>query len=250
MTCTESSSLIALPQMPRIAAVALTAARHCDGVAQLSDALRHDPDRAALLLQIANSAAGRGTPIYGRARTVREAIGLLGLRYAASVVVAGSLRPARPPPHTRRAVEAAWRDAVSIAAWARILGCCSPVRVRDPFLCGLLTCLGRLVLLHTPAAMQPDSDTHLDRADAAVGAATATAWRLPPWIVESIGHASPSSRPGFYAEVANTCLARDLARGRALSRHPSLPILGLEPVHLARARALAPVARSSVALLS
>ena len=247
----EDWGLLELPTMPRLASVALEAARHTDGVELLSEALLCAPAQLAVLLGVANSAAGRGVLRPERVRTVHEAIGLLGVTYAASIVVAVALRPTRPPPRTRRAVGRVWREALATAAWSRILSIVSARRSRDAFLCGLLHPLGRMVLLHTPAAMQPDPDDHLDRSERAVGVATASSWGMPPWIVASIGDRELDPRLPFGREVATTQLARALAlAGTELHAHPALAALGLGPRELHRALRLSPMVRASVALLS
>lgn len=247
----EDWGLLELPALPQLASCALQAAHHTDGVEQLAEILRCDPVRLSTLMRVANSAAGRGVLRPERVRTVHEAIGLLGVPYAASIVVAAALRPTRPPPQTRRAVGQAWRESLATASWARILSIACGLRSRDAFLCGLLHPLGRMVLLHTPAAMQPGLDNHLERSERAVGAATASTWGLSPWIVASIGARPLSAELPFVREIATTHLARALALGGAgVHTHPAIGLLGLGPRELHHALKLSPMVRASVALLS
>jgi putative nucleotidyltransferase with HDIG domain len=218
-----------LPSLPRavhdVMALLQNDQANIDDVAEC---IERDPALTARTLRIANSAF---YGVSGRVGTIRNAIGVLGLRTVATLLttaaVSAQFAPAACPEF---AFAGYWRHAIATAIIARALAC--HLRMDDDiaFTTGLLHDIGRLALAsnfpeQTEQALRyaREADvpaleaerTVLERDHVAVGALISLHWRLPPAVAEAIEqHHAPAAGAERLPTLADVLhMANALAHG-------------------------------------
>ena len=234
-------SVLASPHLPTLPAVAARvvalAPRDDVTIDEIASIVGSDPALAVKLLRTANSALyARSRP----ARTVREAVLVLGLRSVRALALSFSLVDDRRRGSTHLFnYDQFWNHSIAAACVSRTLAGFSGSWCREEaFLAGLLHGIGRLALA------QSDGDRYCriseaaagDRAKlremeeeaygfdhAALGAALAERWALPPELVLSTRQhldpdiSAPADRP--FSRVVNTAaIGADALVGGAQQR--------------------------------
>ncbi len=206
MTATDPAAVLGrlrdLPVLPR-ALTDLLAAMQRDDVAmeQLVEAISHDQSLVAKTLRLANSSF---YGLSGRVHSIRDAIGVLGLRSLTTALTAAAVSGGFASPRCRGFDLAAyWRHSVACGLCARHLARTLKLDDGAAFTAGLLHDLGRLALAsqlperftdvydhrqqHDCQMLQAEADVlGVDHAE--IGALVAKRWHFGSDIVEAIRH--------------------------------------------------------------
>jgi putative nucleotidyltransferase with HDIG domain len=180
------------------------------------------------LLRVANS------PVFGHSQhisTISRAVATIGLMQVRDLTVGlAVIRAFERIPNTLVTMESFWRQSVLCAIAAAHIVARSKIRHSETaFVAGLLHDIGKLVLFNkAPELARQALSMSVDSAGelafylcerkvfgfdhAAVGAALARHWGLPPSLQESIEfHHEPNSAPSHRAEVAIVHIANSVA---------------------------------------
>lgn len=184
----------------------------------LADALNHDPSLAGHVLRVANSAAFAPVePVVSLAQAVSR-MGLKTVGQIAFGIAVGS-RVFHAPGHEEW-VREMWRHAALTGAWAREVARVKRASVESAFVCGLLHDIGEPVLLQAAIDLLSKSSTSATRDElepillelhAQAGASLARAWKMAPWIVDSIANHHDDRAASDGPERAILQLADELA---------------------------------------
>jgi len=214
--------IVQLPSLPQAVLDVMAVLGDEDAsTADIADRIERDQALAARTLRIANSAF-YGVP--GRIGTIRNAIGILGLRTVGTLLttaaVSAQFASATCPEFQFGMF---WRHAIATALTAR--GLAQQLRMDEDsaFMAGLLHDIGRLALAtqfpaETGQVLQYARDEDLPTLDAerqlldidhlAVGVLIATHWHFPPAVVAAIGH-HHAPGPGTVRTIVDVVHAAD-----------------------------------------
>lgn len=235
MTVADPASVLGrlrdLPVLPQALTELLVALQRDDvAIDQLVDAISHDQALVAKTLRLANSSF---YGLSGRVTSIRDAVGVLGLRNLTTALTAVAVSGRFGAPRCPGFVLAAyWRHSVACGLCARHLA--RALRLDDgaAFTAGLLHDLGRLALASQAPERLAGVYEHRERLDCqmlqaeaetlgtdhtAIGALVAQRWRFGDDVVEAIRnhHAPlPANAPSLTDVVhVSDCLvhALDLA---------------------------------------
>lgn len=181
-----------LPLLPNVASQVLTSSLDERNDAQgLSVLIQQDQSLALHILRVVNTPAYRGaTEIVA----LQQAIARLGLERIREIALTTSLKGAlfKPGPYDAL-MQAAWRDALSTALWAKELARRLRKNVETAYLCGLLNNVGNPVVLHrlssvpeTISASQAEEVVQL--CGNAAGVILTKMWQLPDLVTKCIAH--------------------------------------------------------------
>jgi HD-like signal output (HDOD) protein len=202
------------------------------GPKEMAEVAGKDPSLTGALMRVANSPVFRPRT---QARTVQDAISLLGTTRTMAVAISTALRSSAEGVDAR-ALDAVWKTSVTVAegAWRCARGSQARRLADQAYLAGLLHEVGVPVLLkrfpahadffHDPklsleeAVRQLDAATELDHA--AVGALVARNWKLPPEVSEAIRCHHDPAAAGRLPDTAAT-LSTLIAFGRLMRDGPS-----------------------------
>jgi putative nucleotidyltransferase with HDIG domain len=195
-----------LPALPQVV-VDVQDALSCEGVSLDEIALRisHDQALAARTLRLANCSF-YGVP--GRVISIRNAIGVLGLRSLSTMLTAAAVRDAFRKVRCKDFdLGSFWRHSIATALCSREIAKMFPVDADVAFTTGLLHDLGRLALASQAVSEMEAVIAQRDRADCmmlqaereilgtdhtAIGARVAHDWHFGAEVVEAIrGHHEP-----------------------------------------------------------
>lgn len=200
----------ALPVLPKVARKLMVLnPNQDDHFDQIRVLIEADASFSARVLSAANSAAYANR---SRITSVRRALGSLGSRQAASVIMAVALAKLFSPKSTSE--KSLWRHSLQVATTVRTLIQASPqadLRADEAYTAGLLHDMGQFVLMaESPSAWErvnaqstefSDEHAELERAicgltHAEVGAMACERWRLPEPLVSAVcRHHDPDIDP-------------------------------------------------------
>lgn len=203
------ASPVALPSIPRVIALALTELNATEpDVLRVSSLLSMEPVMTARLLMAANSARFK---LSRRVGTVRDALGVLGLRTVRDMTIEAAMSSA-----FRKVggvdMKQFWRYSLDTARLTQLLTPAQKVAV-SPYTVGLVHALGELVMHRGMSQEMAQLNQRVDvfspqraRAEhellgycyAQVGAGFARTWHLPEALVETLEHQdAPFEREGY-----------------------------------------------------
>jgi HD-like signal output (HDOD) protein len=211
-----------LPVLPETAArvVAIASSEEASSGA-LARLISGDPALAAHVMRVASSAAYQPrSPI----ESLTHAISWLGMSEVAdiafTVAVQGKLLNV---PGQKARVQRLWKCAVATAVWSRIVAETTARSGEAFYLTGLLHEIGKPVCLQTVAELARRAATPLIESEfdalvaeyhVEVGAQIATAWKLPPTVVDVIRGWAQWAEAGDHKDAcAVVYLAHHLATG-------------------------------------
>ncbi len=205
-----------LPLLPQVAGQLLTLVNDPRAdAAKLSALIHQDQALAAHLLRIANSPAYMPrTPIL----SLQHAVTMLGMSLLSEIAFTASIKAGtfQVPGH-EPLVKYLWHHALASGAYAKEIARLRRYNVESAYLCGLLHCIGKPVLLRTlvtigcqrSVTVEPSVLLRLvDGYHGRVGVLIAEKWALPKQVAESIGfYLRYEQAPKFKQECALTYLA-------------------------------------------
>jgi putative nucleotidyltransferase with HDIG domain len=232
-----------LPSLPQVVLDLQAAlAREDVSLDDIADTVSHDQALAAKTLRIANCSF-YGVP--SRVVSIRQAIGILGLRSVSTLLVAAAVSERFP-----RIVCAGfdlgcyWRHSVAVALCAREIARLVRIDADAAFTAGLLHDLGRLALasqlpqsLEQAYALRSSSDCQMLAAERAelgtdhadIGAEVGTRWHFGAEVVEAmrLHHEPPPARTATLIDVVHA--ADNIAHALDLGRDPNEIVPPLDP---------------------
>jgi HD-like signal output (HDOD) protein len=215
-----SSDSIKAPMMPQVARKVMTLTGDPNvGLADLSDLIHQDPALAARVVQIANSAAYRGSQEIG---SLDEAVQRLGLRTLSEIILSASLRSGIfRAPGFEPEIDVLWRHSLFSAYFAKEIAGLKGGVVDSLFLCGLLHAIGKPTVLQLIVDLAQQHhfllksemfEPLLEEFHLRVTTCMAEQWKLPRPIQLSCAHYKNYSKaPACRDESATTYLADRLA---------------------------------------
>jgi putative nucleotidyltransferase with HDIG domain len=234
--------IVQLPSLPQAVLEVMALLGNEDAsIGDVADRIERDQALTARALRIANSAF-YGVP--GRIGTIRNAIGILGLRTVGTLLTTAAVSTqfaAAKCPEFQFGVF--WRHAIATALTAR--GLAQHLRMDEniAFTAGLLHDIGRLAMAtHFPAEMglvlryarEADLPTLeaerrvLDVDHLAVGVLIATHWHFPPTVVAAIEHHHAPEASGAPTTVDIVHVADAFAHGLDPSSSPDEAVPSVE----------------------
>lgn len=211
---------IELPLLPQVASQLLTLVNDPQAdAAKLSELIHQDQALAAHLMRIANSPAYMPrSPIL----SLQHAVAMLGMSLLSQIAFTASIKAGtfQVPGH-EAFVKHLWHHALASGAYAKEIARIRRFNVESAYLCGLLHCVGKPVVLRILAGLgkqrgatiePPVIRSLVDGHHSRVGGLIAEKWGLPKPVVEAIGfyqHYEQASK--FKQECALTYLADRLA---------------------------------------
>lgn len=209
-----------LPFLPQIAGqiISMVSDPRAE-IAKLASLIHQDQALAATVLRIANC------PVYmprSPIVSLQQAISWLGLNLLQDIALTASLRNGVFQTKGYEAeVKAIWRQSVATAVYAKEIARLRRQNVEMAYLCGLLACIGKPVLLHVLVRLQDELRARLDAAAVAglldeyhvqVGGMIAAQWKLPEQVCSVIAFVNREEMPASHVlEVTMTRLAGHFA---------------------------------------
>jgi len=199
-----------LPSLPQVVIDLQSALSREDvSIDAIADTVSLDQALAAKALRVANCSF-YGVP--GRVVSIRQAIGMLGLRSVSTVLTIAAVSQSIPRPSCPGFdLERYWRHSVAVALCARDMARTLRLDADVAFTAGLLHDLGRLALASQASARLAETLRRRDELDcamleaeratlgtdhAALGAQVAVRWHFGPAIVDAIRlHHEPPAAP-------------------------------------------------------
>lgn len=199
-----------LPSLPQVIIDLQSAMSREDvSIDAIADTVSRDQALAAKALRVANCSF-YGVP--GRVVSIRQAIGMLGLRSVSTVLTIAAVSQSIPRPSCPGFdMERYWRHSVAVALCARDIARTLRLDADVAFTAGLLHDLGRLALASQAPASLAEAFRRRDELDctmleaeratlatdhAALGAQLAVHWRFGPTVVDVIRlHHEPQEAP-------------------------------------------------------
>jgi putative nucleotidyltransferase with HDIG domain len=236
-----------LPVLPEVAnrVITLTMDDACE-LAQLSGVIQRDQSLTAHLLRIANSALyAPPSPIVSLSQALAR-LGMTNVREIA-LLISCEGRVFKVDGFDLR-VRAAFKHSIAAAAWAQELARMRRWNVEEAFLCGLLSDVGRPVVLQALVDIKNEYGFECPREameqaaqefHCQVGAALVKSWKLPARLSETIlYHHDPENAPTSSQTAILTRLAADFAHWTVgprkvaeaeLRAHPMIVPLNIYP---------------------
>lgn len=212
--------VIKIPMMPQVASRVMAVINDPNvDLADLSAMIHRDPSLAARVLQVANSAAYRGSEEIG---SLQEAVNRLGIRALCELILSASLRAGiYRVPGFEREVNLLWRHSLASGLFGRELGRLQGVSEETTFLCGLLHAIGKPAVLQIIAdftkqhqfLVKPEVlDQLLEEFHWRISVLMAEQWNLPqPVVVTCRYYRDYGAAPACQQDAALTYLADRLA---------------------------------------
>ncbi len=217
-----------LPPRPEIVAELMTLMQDPRSDSKRLARLVHgDPALAAQVLRVANSPAWRGR---ARIVTLQQALARLGMGTLQEIVLSAAIAGVYQVKGHEELASNIWRHAIGTALFAKATARLKRHNVEAAFIGGLLHSVGRPVALwelirqirrrrlnSTPTAVRAAVELGHER----VGAALATAWKLPDVVQTVIQHvADPAQATAHEATVHMVAFGAEMAH-RALHQSPA-----------------------------
>lgn len=213
-----------VPMLPQVATEVLQAASDdkCDGV-RLSGLIHKDPALAGRVLKIANS------PLYMAKSplvSLQQAVSRLGFATLTEIALAASVESGVfAVPGFEQEIQTLWRESLATAAFAKEIARLRRLNVETAFLCGLLTDIGRPVVLQAAVDLARKhklmtKDPHVragllevaSRFAAATTQSVVKAWQLPAAVQAAASYRDDPGAAGPYTkDAAIASAARRLA---------------------------------------
>jgi putative nucleotidyltransferase with HDIG domain len=220
-----------LPSLPEVVAYLVRALRNENAdLETLAQHINSDPAIVARLLAAANSVSSR---LSKRVHSVGQAFLLLGVDRVINIILVSSLIYRYDEHSSGFIAPLFWRHSLGVAICARALAEQTGINPELSFVCGLLHDIGRLLMYtaspgHVLKALdrRQRDDIQLIAAERAVfgydhcnaGQVLATAWNLPPDIVDAItAHHEPDMFANEICDLVHIgeCLCHALDLGEA-----------------------------------
>ena len=224
-----------LPSLPQVIIDLQSAMSREDvSIDAIADTVSLDQALAAKALRVANCSF-YGVP--GRVVSIRQAIGMLGLRSVSTVLTIAAVSQSIPRPSCPGFdLERYWRHSVAVALCARNIARTLRLDADVAFTAGLLHDLGRLALASQAPACLSESLRRRDQLDctmleaeratlgtdhAALGSQVAARWHFGPAIVEAIRlhHEPPASSQATVVDIVH--VADSIAHALDLAGDPN-----------------------------
>lgn len=238
-----------LPSLPQVIIDLQSAISREDvSIDTIADTVSLDQALAAKALRVANCSF-YGVP--GRVVSIRQAIGMLGLRSVSTVLTIAAVSQSIPRPScTGFDMERYWRHSVAVALCARSIARTLHLDADVAFTAGLLHDLGRLALASQAPACLSDALRRRDELDctmleaeratlgtdhAVLGSQVAARWRFGPAIVDAIRfhHEPPTAPQATVIDVVH--IADGVAHALDLAGDPNELVPPLDPTAWNRA---------------
>ena len=179
-----------LPLLPAVASQVLSGTMdEASDAAALATLIQRDQALAAHVLRSVNSPAYRGVDEIVSLQQAVARLGILRIRELALAIALGA--DVFKPEGYQHLAERSWRDALSVALWAREFARVARRNVELAYLAGLLHNVGHPVLLQRLAQLQPGLNDDavyylLDALGGLAGYALAASWDLPDAVTTTI----------------------------------------------------------------
>ena len=238
-----------LPSLPQVIIDLQSAMSREDvSIDAIADTVSLDQALAAKALRVANCSF-YGVP--GRVVSIRQAIGMLGLRSVSTVLTISAVSQSIPRPSCAGFnMERYWRHSVAVALCARNIARTLRLDADVAFTAGLLHDLGRLALASQEPARLSESLRRRDELDCtmleaeratlgtdhtALGAQVAERWHFGPAVVDAIRrhHEPPASTQATVVDIVH--VADNIAHALDLAGDPNEMVPQLEPTAWNRA---------------
>ena len=210
-----------VPMMPQVASKVMTLTSDPDvELSDLSNLIHRDPALAARVLQIANSAAYRGSE---EIDSLQGAVQRLGMRTLSEIIFSVSLRVGvfRVPGFDAE-VNQLWQHALFSGYFAKEIAHLRGISGESLFLCGLLHTIGKLPVFQLMASLaqqlkfviKPETiEALLEEFHEEVSAHMAREWKLPQMVqIACSNYKNYTEAPACVEEAATTYLADLLAK--------------------------------------
>lgn len=208
------SGKIDVPVLPDVANRVLILTQDDDSDAsQLANIIQSDPTLGGHVIRIANSAAY--TP-NSNIVSLQQAITRLGMVEISNIALATSLNTKLfKAPGYEKYIADIWKHSVVTGVWSKEVARKLRNNVEAAFLCGLLHCIGKAVILQTISDFRSSNDSIMGDYDlqklfteyeTAVSAQVAKEWELPEIVAEAITYYKSFNDAPTASEIAATVL--------------------------------------------
>ena len=210
LTIAIDNKRIDVPILPTAAQQVISITQDPDSDAtQLAKVIQSDPTLSGHVMRISNSAAY--TP-NSNLISLQQAITRLGMVEISNIALSTSLNSKMfKAPGYEEHIEYIWKHALMTAIWSKEIARKLRTNVEAAFLCGLLHCIGKAVILQTISDFRTTSDSVMGNYDlqtlfkqheSQVSQVVAIEWGLPEIITEAITYYNNFKDAPSCAEIA------------------------------------------------